>query len=99
MFEKLLKQYTGYNFIKEYRFYEKRRWRFDYANIEKKIAIEIEGGAWSGGRHTRGKGFIGDMEKYNMAVAECWAVLRFTPSQMKESKTYEFIKMVIEKRL
>lgn len=90
---------TGYEFTQEFRFHPKRRWRFDFAHTESKTAIEIEGGAWSKGRHTRGLGFIGDMEKYNAATADSWAILRFTPQQMNESKTYELIKKVIETRL
>ena len=66
----------------EYKFYPDRRWRFDYAFPKQKIAIEQEGGAWSGGRHTRGKGFINDMEKYNKAVILGWRILRYTPEQM-----------------
>ena len=66
----------------EHRFCE-RRWRFDWVILDKKIAIEEEGGAWSGGRHTRGQGFINDMEKYNRATIEGWRILRYTPQQFK----------------
>lgn len=86
---------TGFELISEYRFHPVRRWKFDFCHIESKIAIEIEGGAFTQGRHTRGLGFIADMEKYNNAVILGWKILRFTPSQMNESKTYDFIKNVI----
>lgn len=65
----------------EYRFDPIRKWRFDYANIEHMVAIEIEGGAWTNGRHTRGNGFINDMEKYNAAIMQGWRILRYTPQQ------------------
>lgn len=99
VFLKTLKAMTGFVFTEEHKFHEKRRWRFDFAHIESKTAIEIEGGAFTNGRHTRGKGFINDMEKYNEAVLLGWVVLRFTPSQMQESKTFELIKKVVENRL
>lgn len=67
---------------REYRFDPKRRWRFDFAYPKEKIAIEIEGGIFSGGRHTRGKGFIGDCEKYNAAVLQGWKILRYTAETM-----------------
>jgi len=66
----------------EYVFARPRRWRFDFAWIEKKIALEVEGGVFCNGRHVRGKGFINDMEKYNNAVFLGWRVLRYTPDQI-----------------
>ena len=61
----------------EYRLHNVRQWRFDGAYPEYKIAYEIEGGVYSGGRHTRPKGFIDDCEKYNTAAIMGWKVLRF----------------------
>ncbi|NNJ74548.1 MAG: hypothetical protein HKP56_05255 [Anderseniella sp.] len=51
-------------------------WRFDFAWTEHKFAVEIEGGAFSGGRHTRGKGFTEDLEKYHHAMVLGWSVYR-----------------------
>jgi len=61
----------------EYRFHPTRKWRFDLAYPDKKIAIEAEGGVWTGGRHTRGGGYTKDAEKYNAAVVLGWRVLRY----------------------
>lgn len=66
----------------EYEFMAGRKWRFDFAAVAEKIAIEVEGGAFTGGRHVRGKGFVADMEKYNSATVRGWRVLRYTPEQM-----------------
>ena len=66
----------------EYRFHPLRKWRFDYAWPEKHIAVEIEGGIYTNGRHTRGGGFSGDMEKYNAAVLHGWAILRYAPKKI-----------------
>ena len=56
-----------------------RRWRFDFAWPDSKIAVEIEGGTWtSKSRHTTGKGFMDDCEKYNAAAEMGWRVFRFT---------------------
>jgi very-short-patch-repair endonuclease len=79
----------------ELRFAPPRRWRFDFAFEPQKLAVEIEGGAFSRGRHTRGAGFIADMEKYNTAVALGWKVLRFTPSQVKDGTALGFIENVL----
>lgn len=66
----------------EYTFHPHRKWRFDYAWPLHKVAVEIEGGAFTQGRHTRGAGFIADMEKYNAAVLLGWRVLRFVPDEL-----------------
>jgi len=87
----------GIKFDKEFRFHPKRLWRFDYANEHYKIAIEVEGGVWTAGRHTRGKGFLGDVEKYNEATAMGWRVFRTTPDALITSNTLNLIKRAIMK--
>lgn len=61
----------------EYRFHSTRKWRFDFAWLDKMIAVEMEGGVWSRGRHVRPQGFIDDLEKYNAATELGWRVLRY----------------------
>jgi len=75
----------------EYKFHDKRKFRFDFAWIDEKLAVEIEGGVWIQGRHTRGSGYVKDMEKYNLAAEAGWRVLRFTPHQIKKEETYNII--------
>lgn len=62
----------------EYRFHDSRMWRFDYAVPKMSFAIEIEGGIWTCGRHTTGKGFQDDLDKYNSAAASNWFIFRFS---------------------
>jgi hypothetical protein len=82
----------------EYRFYEDRKWRADYfivarpPNPEWCALVEFEGGSWIQGRHTRGKGFIDDLAKYNTAAVLGFKVLRFTPQQVLRGEAKEFIK-------
>lgn len=63
----------------EFQFHPPRRWKFDRAWVASMIAVEIEGGIWTRGRHTRGTGFLKDIEKYNQAQMDGWIVLRTTP--------------------
>ena len=69
-------------FEQEFKFHPKRKWRADFHLVEKMILVEVEGGIWSGGRHTRGKGYLGDMEKYNAATMMGFQVLRFSTEQV-----------------
>ena len=66
----------------EFRFHPERRWRFDYAWPDDRIALEQEGGIWVRGRHTRGKGFMNDLAKYNCATALGWRIFRVTPNSL-----------------
>ena len=80
--------------VAEHRFCE-RRWRFDFAFIGEKVAVEIEGGVWTGGRHVRGKGYTNDMEKLNRAAAMGWTVLRFTPDQVRSGVALNDLRAVL----
>ena len=79
----------------EHRFAPPRHWRFDIAFLEPRIAIELEGGAWTRGRHTRGSGFIADMEKYNAATLHGWRLLRFTPDQVMNGTARDTLEKAI----
>jgi len=81
--------------VKEYRFHPKRLWRFDYAIPAHKIALEVEGGVWTGGRHVRAQGFLGDMEKYNTATLMGWRVFRTTPEELYRTATLSLLKTAI----
>ena len=76
----------------EYQFAKPRKWRFDFCWPESLVALEIEGGVFTMGRHTRGVGFMRDLEKYNTAASLGWAVFRVTPAQLQEQQTYEWLK-------
>jgi len=83
---------------KEYRFHPVRRWRFDYAFPEQMVAVEIEGGVWTQGRHTRGSGFVKDMEKYNAAAELGWLVFRYSPQMVESGEAVAQIEKVINER-
>ena len=66
----------------EYKFDHARRWRFDIAWVGEAVAVEIDGGVYSGGRHVTGTGFTGDCIKLNRATELGWRVLRYTPQML-----------------
>lgn len=83
----------------EHVFAPPRKWRFDWLFTKDKdrgesdcFALEIEGGIWTKGRHTRGKGFLGDMEKYNEAAVMGIFVLRCTPQEFESGKVLTLLK-------
>ncbi len=85
--------------VPEYRFHDTRKWRFDYAFPAERVALEIEGGAFVGGRHTRGAGFVKDLEKYSHAAALGWRIVRVTPSQLCTEQTITYLKDALHWRV
>lgn len=81
--------------VEEYRFHPVRRWRFDFAWPEYGVAVEVEGGTWVRGAHTRGKHFESDCEKYNEAARMKWRVFRFTTDMIKDGRAFNFLAMVL----
>ena len=82
---------------REYKFHSVRKWRFDFAWPELKVALEIEGGIWAKGRHVSPRGFILDCEKYNEASSLGWVVLRCPPTFIG-SKMVTWLKSVLQRR-
>ena len=84
--------------VREHRFDAVRRWRFDFSWPWAKVAVEVEGGTWSGGRHTRPSGFAADLEKYNAAALAGWRVLRFDGHAVKSGQAALVIAQLFEGR-
>lgn len=84
--------------VREYAFAKPRRWRFDFAWPEKRIALEVEGGTWIGGRHNRGSGYAKDCEKYAEAAIAGWAVIRATTEQVRNGTALQWVMRAIEAR-
>jgi very-short-patch-repair endonuclease len=80
----------------EHRFSPTRRFRFDFAWLHQKVALEVEGGVWQYGRHNRASGFLKDLEKYNLAVLLGWRVIRCTPQQLESGQAAEWIATLVD---
>lgn len=68
-----------WNWESEYRFHPVRRWRFDWVDAKKKVAVEYEGGIFRGkkSRHTNPIGYASDCEKYNAGQILGYTILRY----------------------
>jgi very-short-patch-repair endonuclease len=83
--------------VREYMFAKSigRRWRFDFCWIDQKLAVEADGGTWSGGRHVRGSGYAKDTEKLNQAATMGYRVLRYTSDKIKSGQAAREIAAVL----
>lgn len=77
--------------VHEYEFHPTRKWRFDLV-FDGLVAVEIQGGIWKGGHHSRGKDQLDDMAKYNAAQIQGFIVLQFTPQQFQSGEAFPVIR-------
>ncbi len=85
------------DYVREYRFLPGRLYRLDFAWPRLKLAVEVEGGTWSDGRHVRGGGFAKDCEKYNALTLAGWHLLRYTTEMVKSGiATQQIAEMLVK---
>ena len=86
----------GPELLREFVFHPERKWRADFAHVESRTLIEIEGGIYlaGGGRHNRAAGFIADAEKYLAAFLAGWNVVRLTEAQITTPNVERIIRRV-----
>lgn len=80
---RIMLQLAKIQFKTEHTFHPTRKWRFDFAILEHKIAIEYEGIHSEKSRHTTRSGYAKDAEKYREAAKLGWMVLRYTAKDYK----------------
>lgn len=78
----LWESFRGPALEREYPFHSERKWRADFAHVGSRTIVEIEGGIYVQGRHTRPAGFIKDAEKHFHAWLLGWSVIRLTAPQI-----------------
>jgi hypothetical protein len=95
---------AGIPFEREYRFAPPRKWRADFAilygptfrsNDDIDVLVEIDGGGWVQGRHTRGSGFEKDAEKQSAAAILGYRVIRCTPAQVNDGRALSWIRQAL----
>ena len=80
----------------EYRFWPGRKVQFDYAWPERLLALEVEGGVYTGGAHGSVTGILRDVEKYSEAAARGWRILRVLPKTLATKTTATLIRRALE---
>lgn len=84
--------------VPEYRFHPVRRWRFDWAWPDRLVALEVNGGVFTAGRHSRGVGQTKDFEKWSHAAVAGWRLLHVTPRDLAGPQTLALLEAVFHAR-
>jgi very-short-patch-repair endonuclease len=87
---------AGIPYVAEYLFAHPRKYRFDFAILEPRIGIEVDGATWAGGRHTTGIGFLRDITKLNLAAEFGYRVVRGTTEMAENGELLAAIMRVLE---
>lgn len=72
-------------------------WRLDFAWPDQMLAVEVEGGGWSGGRHTTGQGFEEDMQKYHHVMRLGWTLYRCDGRLIKSGDAARLVAHLLDK--
>lgn len=85
----------------EWRFHPDRKWRFDIVFLPEsaKVAVEVQGGAFVYGAHSRGAGMIKDMEKLRAALELGWLVTYCTPEDVCMLWMVEHVRKLIARQV
>lgn len=93
--------------VPEFQFHPERKWRFDFSwpenrveyrgevDLPRPVCLEVEGGLWVGGGHSRGSGRVKDIEKYSEAAAMGWRILYCQPKDLCTQATVNLIKRAL----
>lgn len=58
-------------------------WVADFAWLPQRVILEVQGAVWTGGAHTRGKGYTRDLKKARDAARLGWRLIACTPQEMR----------------
>ena len=95
---------AGIPYEREFRFAPPRRWRADFylwpwafveTDFPPRILVEIDGGGYVAGRHSRGKGMEDDAEKQSAAAILGYRVIRATPKQVENGTALSWIRQAL----
>lgn len=85
--------------VAEYRFHPTRKWRLDWAWVEQRLAVEVDGGIWVRGAHGRGIGIQRDQEKGREAAALGWRIIRCQPKELTTASLVDVITRALRWRI
>lgn len=72
-----------------------RKWRADYCWPHERLILEVDGGLWVDGRHSRGAGRIADMEKLSEAAIMGYRVIYCTPTELHNGAVLDRVRRAL----
>jgi len=81
--------------VAELRFHSVRLWRMDFAWPEHRVYLEVQGGIFTNGRHSRGAAMLKEWEKINTASGMGWRQILCQPKDLMTHATADYIRTAL----
>lgn len=78
-------------FERQFRIHPKRKFLADFYFPVSRLVVEVDGGVFTHGRHSRGAGITRDCEKTAYIAAMPARLLRVTPAHVKNGQAIDWI--------
>lgn len=82
---------------RQYKFSTERKFLFDFAWPKYKFAVEVQGGTWANGAHSRGTGLNKDFEKNFYAICNGWRVLYVSVNHIENKEAVGWIVKILKR--
>lgn len=80
---------------RQYRHLRGRKFTLDFAWPEVRLAVEVDGGGWTGGRHHTPLGYRKDRERDALSLLAGWRVLRVVPEQVRSGEAVGWVRALL----
>ena len=97
----LIFQALGVDIVREYRFHETRKWRWDWALPAIKVCFEYQGlnfGHGGASGHQTIKGIVGENHKYSEGSIAGWCIILVNAVSVESGLAHDLIRRAIDSR-
>lgn len=81
---------------REFKALKDRQFPWDFAWPEQRLLVEVQGGIYRQGAHSRGAGIERDMEKLNLATLAGYRCLQFSRGMIEDGTAVAKIRQALE---
>lgn len=84
--------------VAEFCFHPVRKWRFDFAFVGEKVAVEYQGGVYFAGKsgHSNVKGQERDCLKFSTAASMGWRVLPINAGMVRRGEALQLVEQALK---
>ena len=85
-------------YVREAQIIPNRKFRYDFYFPEHRLCVEVQGGVWSNGAHSRPTGIKRDYEKSNLCTQYGFKLLQFDVKAVKSGEALDVTEQLINQK-